>query len=187
MRTKTIITTALLAFIFASIAYLIAKELRVLAQTAPVEICLPAETCPRAETCPLAVINNKGASSEDANGVKSPTESPEKVVVYYFHNNFRCAKCRKFESYSRETLQTAFSGALNDGRLEWKVINIDEPVHKHFVGDYQLYTKSIIVAKHQDGKQNEWKNLEKIWDLVGDKAVFVKYIKDEVSAYLGAD
>jgi hypothetical protein len=181
MKTKTIITTALLAFIFASIAFLIAKELRALAQATP------AQTCPPAKTCPRAVINNEGASCEDANAVRPPTESPEKVVVYYFHNNFRCAKCQKFESYSEETLQTDFSDALNDGRIEWKVINIDKPVNKHFVGDYKLYTKSIIVAKHQDGRQTKWKNLEKIWDLVGDKTVFVKYIKDEVSAYLGAD
>lgn len=181
MKTKTIITTALLAFIFASIAFLIAKELRLLAQATP------AQTCPPAGTCLPAAAGNAGPCYEDAMFAKPPTESPEKVVVYYFHNNFRCAKCQKFESYSKETIQADFSEALKDGRLEWKVINIDEPVNKHFVNDYQLYTKSIIVAKHQDGRQTEWKNLEKIWDLVGDKAVFVKYIKNEVSAYLGAD
>ena len=181
MKTKTIITTALLAFIFASIAFLIAKELRLLAQTTP------AQTCPPSGTCLPGAEGNAGPCCEGAMFAKPPTESPAKVVVYYFHNNFRCAKCRKFESYSKETLQTDFSDALNDGRLEWKVINFEEPVNKHFVGDYQLYTKSIIVAKHQDGRQTEWKNLEKIWDLVGDKTVFVKYIKDEVSAYLGAD
>ena len=175
MKTKTIITIVLLVFVAASIGYLITKELRALAQSAPDETYSP------------PVINNKGVSSEDANVVKSPVESSQEVVVYYFRNNFRCAKCRKFESYSDEVLRTAFSDALNGGRLEWKVINIDEPVNKHFVRDYQLYTKSIIVAKIQDGKQTEWKNLEKIWDLVGDKAVFVKYIKDEVTAYLGAD
>ena len=175
MKTKTIIAIALLVFVFTSIAYLIAKELRALAQSGS------------ARTCPPAATKGVGPCCEEVVFAKPPTKSSQKVVVYYFHNNFRCAKCRKFESYSDEVLRSAFSDALNDGSLEWKIINIDEPMNKHFVSDYQLLTKSIVVAKMQDGKQTEWKNLNKIWELVGNKAVFVKYIQDEVNAYLGAD
>jgi hypothetical protein len=175
MKSKTIITIVLVLFIFTSVAYLIVKEMRALAQSGP------------AKTCPPAGTNDAEPCCEEALFAKPPTQSSQKVVVYYFHNNFRCAKCQKFESYSDETLRAAFPDALNKGSLEWKVINIDEPANEHFVKDYQLFSKSIVVAKMQDGKQTEWKNLDKIWKLVGDKAVFVKYIQDEVNTYLGAD
>jgi len=174
MKTKTIISAVLLVFVLTSVAYLIVKEMHALAQSAPAEANLP------------EVEPNQGPSSEVVVTPNAPPEASQKVVVYYFHNNFRCAKCRKFESYSREIIEADFSNALNDGRLEWKVVNIDEPANKHFVRDYQLYTKSIIVSKIQDGKQTEWKNLDKIWKLVGDKKAFVKYVQDEVSTYLGA-
>lgn len=174
MKTKTIISAVLLVFIFTSVAYLIVKEMRALAQSAPAEANWP------------EVEPSQGPSSEAVVTPNAPPEASQKVVVYYFHNNFRCAKCRKFETYSREIIETDFSDALNDGRLEWKVVNIDEPANKHFVRDYQLYTKSIIVSKIQDGKQTEWKNLDKIWELVGDKKAFVNYVQYEVAMYLGA-
>ena len=175
MKAKTIISTALLLFIFASVAYLVVKELRVLAQATP------------AQTCPPAVLNNNEVCCEDALFTKPPTKSPQKVVVYYFHGDFRCPTCRKFEAYSHEALRTAFFDSLNDGRLEWRVVNVDKPANEHFVSDYQLHTRAVVLVKIQSGKQTEWKNLEKIWGLVGNKAVFVKYIQDEVSMYLGAD
>jgi hypothetical protein len=39
-------------------------------------------------------------------------------------------------------------------------------------------------VKVRDGKQVEWRNLEKVWDLVGDKADFVKYVQTNVKDYL---
>jgi len=108
-------------------------------------------------------------------------------VVYYFHGTARCPTCRKFESFSSEALREAFAEALKDGRLEWRVVNIEEPDNEHFVSDYQLYSKSIVIVKIQDGKQIAWKNLKRIWELVRDKEAFMQYVKDEVSSYLGAD
>ena len=175
MKTKTIISAVLLVFIFTSVAYLIVKEMRALAQSAPAEANLP------------EVESNQEPPSGPVVTPNAPPESSQKVVVYYFHNNFRCARCRKFETYSGEALEAAFFEALNNGRLERKVVNTDEPGNKHFVKDYQLFSKSIVIVKIRDGKQTEWKNLDKIWELVGNKAVFVKYIQDEVNAYLGAD
>jgi hypothetical protein len=49
-----------------------------------------------------------------------------------------------------------------------------------------LHTRAIVIVKIRDGEQTEWKNLDKIWELVGDKKVFVKYVQDEVAMYLGA-
>jgi len=110
-----------------------------------------------------------------------------KIVLYYFHGTARCPTCRKFESYSNEALQETFSDALKNGRLEWRVVNVEELSNEHFVSDYQLYSKSIVIVKIRDGKQVAWKNLNRIWELVRDKSAFVKYIQDEMSTYLEAD
>jgi hypothetical protein len=99
---------------------------------------------------------------------QTPTAAPpKKVIAYYFHGTQRCPTCRKLEAYSGE------------------VVNVDEPLNKHFVNDYQLYTKSLVIVKMQGGKQVDWKNLQKIWELVGEKDDFMRYVQDEVSAYLG--
>jgi hypothetical protein len=38
----------------------------------------------------------------------------------------------------------------------------------------------VILSRVENGKETTWKNLEKIWELVGDKGAFVKYVQDEV-------
>jgi hypothetical protein len=117
---------------------------------------------------------------------QTPTAAPpKKVIAYYFHGTQRCPTCRKLEAYSAEAIEKGFGEALKQGQLEWRVVNVDEPLNKHFVNDYQLYTKSLVIVKMQGGKQVEWKNLEKIWELVGERDDFIKYVRDEVSAYLG--
>jgi len=81
-------------------------------------------------------------------------------------------------------LHNTFSEELADGRLEWKVINVDEPANEHFIKDYQLYSKSIVIVKMQDGKQLAWKNLDEIWKLVRNKDDFINYIQTQVRDYL---
>jgi hypothetical protein len=108
-----------------------------------------------------------------------------KIVLYYFHATARCSNCRKFEAYSQEAIQQRFEDALDKGRLEWQAINVDEPTNTHYIEDYRLITRSLILVKMQDGEQVGWKNLQKIWELVGDKESFVKYVQSEVAEYLG--
>lgn len=116
-----------------------------------------------------------------------PEPAPsQKVIAYYFHGTKRCPTCLKMEAYADEAIKSGFSEAMKQGGLEWRVVNTDEPANKHFLSDYQLYTKALVIVKVQDGKQTEWKNLEKIWDLVGEKDDFIKYVQEEIGSYLGA-
>ncbi len=112
-------------------------------------------------------------------------DSPLKVVAYYFHVTVRCVTCRTIESYSREAIEKEFAKELKDGTLEWRPVNVQLPENRHFVRDYQLFTRSLVLAKIRNGKQVEWRNLEKVWELVGNKREFLKYVQSNVRAYLG--
>ncbi len=108
-----------------------------------------------------------------------------RVLVYYFHGTQRCATCRKLEAFSLEAVQQGFQEALQQGQLEWRLINVDEPDNAHFVDEYQLFTRSLVIVKMSDGEQTEWKNLHKIWELVGNKSAFISYVQDEIDTYMG--
>lgn len=103
-----------------------------------------------------------------------------KIIAYYFHGIRRCPSCMKIEAYSQEAIQTGFAEDLKSGKMEWHVINIDESPNEHYEKDYQLYTKSLILSQIENGKETTWKNLEKVWELLGDKDAFIKYVQDEV-------
>jgi len=106
------------------------------------------------------------------------------IVAYYFHGSFRCPTCKKLEQYSKEAITSNFKDELASGKLEFKVVNVEDKGNEHYTGDYQLFTKSLVLSKVVDGKEASWKNLDKIWDLVGDKDRFVGYVKDEVTGFL---
>ena len=84
------------------------------------------------------------------------------------------------EQYSREAIEKYFPEQLKTGRLTFSVINIDMPENEHFVKDYQLYTRSLIVAEFKNGKQIKWTNLEKVWNNIKDRDAFYNYIKTEI-------
>ena len=76
---------------------------------------------------------------------------------------------------------------MKSGKLEWIVLNTDEPENRHYLDDYQLYTKSLVLSKIEDGKETDWENLEKVWQLLGDKDDFIQYVQTEVKSFLGQD
>jgi hypothetical protein len=106
------------------------------------------------------------------------------IRVYYFRTTNRCVSCRKIESFTDEAIRSSFAQELTDGKLAWQVVNIQEPGNEHFAKDYQLATKSVVVVDEVGGKQVRWKNLSRIWELLGDQQAFVRYVRDEVRGYL---
>lgn len=106
------------------------------------------------------------------------------IVAYYFHGTFRCPTCHKLEQYSKEAIETNFKDALASGKLEFKVVNVEDKGNEHYGNDYQLYTKSLILSLVKDGKQIKWINLDKIWEYVGNKQRFIDYVKSGVADLL---
>ena len=116
--------------------------------------------------------------------VVTPSIHPHRVIAYYFHTTYRCASCRAIEAYSREAIESAFADQIKDGRILWRVVNIEVEGNEHFVKDYALYTKSLVLVNETRGKPTRWKNLEKVWQLLQDKPKFLRYVQDETQAYL---
>jgi len=112
------------------------------------------------------------------------TAQGNRVVVYYFHGNFRCYTCHTMEQYSREAIVANFKDALSSGKLQFKAVNTDERGNEHYVNDYQLYTKSLILSLVKDGKEVKFKNLPGIWEYVRNKQKFFDYVSEEVNDFL---
>jgi len=107
-----------------------------------------------------------------------------KIIAYYFHGSFRCPTCYKLEQYSKEAIEANFKDALASGKLEFKVINVEDKGNEHFTQDYQLYTKSLILSLVKDGKEIKSKNLDNIWEYVGNKQKYYAYVQSEVADFL---
>ncbi len=106
------------------------------------------------------------------------------VEVYYFHGDVRCVNCHRIEMYTKEAVDEYFGKEMESGKLVYKVVNVDRKKNQHFVKDYQLYTKSVIVSLVKDGKEVKYENLQGVWNYLGNRELFLDYIKNEVGKYL---
>ncbi len=91
----------------------------------------------------------------------------------------------KIEAFTKEAVERDFAARLKNGTMIWKMVKVDETANRHFIQDYQLYTKSVVLVRYRNGKQVAWKNLDEVWNLLGDKAAFQNYIVEEVNAFFG--
>ena len=114
----------------------------------------------------------------------SPEQVSHKVIAYYFHTNTRCSTCIKIEQYSHEAIEQGFANELKNGTLEMKVVNYEQPENRHFMQDYKLVSKSLVLVNMVNGKQTKWTNLRAVWQLTGRKDAFLNYVRKEVRGYL---
>jgi hypothetical protein len=64
------------------------------------------------------------------------------------------------------------------------VVNIEDKGNEHFIDDYGLYTKSLVLSEVRAGREVRWKNLKRVWELLGDEPAFVAYVQKETHAFL---
>ena len=124
------------------------------------------------------------AAENEAKDTAAVEPQPHHLVVTYFHTTFRCPTCQNIEKYSEAAVHSNFEDELQSGKLVWRAINVDEPENKHFIKDYQLYSKHLIISEIKDGKEVRWKDLEKVWMLVRNQNKFENYVKTEISDWL---
>jgi hypothetical protein len=159
MKAKAIVTALLLLFVAGSVGYLILTETR--------DVKTPAG--PR-ESAPTGAV---------------PDGAAHRLVAYYFHGNTRCWTCRTIEAYAEEAIRTGFPTAWDDGRIAWLVVNVEEPENEHFVRDYELTTRSVVLVDVTEGNEQRWKRLDRVWQLVHDKRAFTEYVQGEARSILG--
>jgi hypothetical protein len=116
----------------------------------------------------------------------APQSGQHKVIAYYFHTNARCSTCIKIEQYSHEAIEQGFSNELKNGTLEMRVVNYEQPEYRHFMQDYKLVSKSLVLVNMVNGKQTKWTNLKLVWQLTGHKDAFLNYVRKEVRGYLSS-
>jgi MFS superfamily sulfate permease-like transporter len=107
-----------------------------------------------------------------------------KVIIFYFYGNVRCFTCKRIERLTKEAVKEEFGKEMKNGVVEMKAINVQEPRNNHFIKDYRLYTKSVIVSDLIQGKEERWKNLQRVWELVRNDEAFKRYVQKEVKEYL---
>ncbi|MCE5268351.1 MAG: nitrophenyl compound nitroreductase subunit ArsF family protein [Planctomycetaceae bacterium] len=132
----------------------------------------------------LRAIRSQGGIP--ASGSNSSKTEPinDGLVVYYFHGNIRCPTCQSIESQSHETVKKHFAAQLEDGTLAWKILNYEQPIAKPLATKFDVQMPVVVLARMKEGQVKDWKRLDEVWGLVGDKPAFAKFVRGEIERML---
>ncbi len=167
MKPRSFIKAVLLILVFGSVSFLAVKEAR-------------QRTTPE----PVTAQDRRPAIAGSGSVPETSTPQSSKVIAYYFHTTYRCATCRRIEAYSKEAIDSGFARELADGKLEFQLVDVEKPENHHFIQDYKLFTKSLVLVRMKEGKQVEWTNLGRVWELTGQHNGFIRYVQQELRGYL---
>lgn len=129
-----------------------------------------------------AIVRNSGTGKAPSPVPLAASVEGASMAVYYFHGYARCVTCRKLEQYAHAAVTEGFADEVRAGQMSFSAVNIEETENAHFVQDYKLSSKTIIIQKRGGGKNGAWRNLDRSWELVGDREKFLDYVRGEIRA-----
>ena len=122
--------------------------------------------------------------SASAPAVDAPAHQ---ILVTYFTTDQRCPTCLKIEKQTKEAMHTAFADQLASGDVKFQTTNFDRAENKHFIEDYELSFKTVVISDRRDGEEAAWSKFDDVWELVGEPDEFATYLQDGVRKYLKND
>jgi hypothetical protein len=91
----------------------------------------------------------KAADKPDAKPSTSATVATNatnvQVLACYCHGTIRCETCLKIEKQAGEAIKPRFKSELTAKRLVFKPVNYDLSENAHFLGDYKLPCRSLVL------------------------------------------
>ena len=132
----------------------------------------------------LQAIRKSGGIVAGPGGQAAADEVQDGLVVYYFHSNTRCPTCRAIESQSHEVVQSDFGSQLDRGEVVWKILNYEEPSGAPLAERFEIQMPVVVLVQMKGGEIADWKRLDRVWALVGDKPAFAKFVREEIGQML---
>lgn len=132
------------------------------------------------------LVKEADTSKSTERSATNETRENGQLVVYYFHGDLRCKTCHMLETYAKEALEVNFGKELESKDIVWRTVNVDRSENGHYVGDYELVSKAVVLSWVVDGKEVRWKNLDEIWQKVNNKQSYLEYARKSIEEFLEA-
>jgi len=133
----------------------------------------------------LASIRKQGGIVASPSADASQEAFEDGLIVYYLHSSTRCPTCREIESQAYDVVQSQFADEVQNGELQWKVVNYEDPSAAELAKKFEIQMPVVVLAQMTAGEISEWKSLDRVWALVGDKAAYAKFVSGEIQQMLG--
>jgi hypothetical protein len=131
---------------------------------------------------------NKGADSTIASSNINLVEELDLpfqngLLVLQFHRTQRCAFCSDMEEHTKETLDTYFSHALQEGKIAFRLLNMELPKYQALRKKYSLFTSTLVLIELNQGRESRRKIVTDAWHLTDKRHEFIEMLRSELADF----
>lgn len=128
-------------------------------------------------------VTNEGEQSTEHPASDTSLGASDTVEVVYFHRAQRCYSCKYAEEGTRYTVETYFKDELANGKVIFKVLNVEDEKNAAVVKKYDAFTSSLFINTVRDGAEHI-EEVTDIWLVLGDDKAFVEVVKNKIEKSL---
>jgi len=123
-------------------------------------------------------------SGEKKKKEPSLDQSISKIEVLDFHSTHRCMTCNAIEKNTKYTLNTYFSKELEENKITFQVINVDEKENEKVAEKFEAAGTALILNVIKNGKETQINLTDFAFMNGNDQDVFSKELKSKLNSQL---
>jgi hypothetical protein len=116
----------------------------------------------------------------------SASGTVERVEVYHFHGNQRCASCITVGDLAEKTVNANFKDELASGRLVFAHINAELPENRALAEKYEVTGSSLWIGVYDSSGFHKEQDI-RVWYLIDDEDAYMTYLSGIISNRLTWD
>ena len=87
-------------------------------------------------------------------------------------------------SYAEEAVKKGYAKQVKEGSVQFYYVDYQDKKNASLTKGYKISGPALVIAKITKNKVKERKTLKEIWTKVSKKPEFLKYVRENVEAYL---
>ncbi len=111
-------------------------------------------------------------------------QASSKIEVIDFHTTHRCMTCNAIEANTRYTLNTYFSKEVEEGKITFQLINIDEKKNEQIAEKFEAAGTSLFLNVIVNGEETQVDLTEFAFMSGNDKEEFSQELKAKLDSEL---
>ncbi len=111
----------------------------------------------------------------------------EKMKIVLLHGNHRCTSCINMEKWIEETIEMYFLEEQKKGKIEFLVLNYQDPENKEVVSRYNEHPWTSIYAETIINGESHITEIEDAWYYQTDREKFIDFMKEYIREAIGDD
>jgi len=123
-------------------------------------------------------------NAQDESNTSASNQNASKIEVLDFHSTHRCMTCNAIEANTKYTLQTYFAKEVADGKITFRLINVDEEANEAIAEKFEAFGTALFINVIVNGKETQIELTDFAFMKANEKEEFAQELKIKLDSEL---